>query len=114
MIAFALLDCSGVGRRSALASSMLAVSRVGRASWPQVDSRRLVAVDVALDLSYTLFSEGLNIEIRQSWAYRDIMPVIPIVDAGLSPVLQWIIVPLAAFWWALRPRSLDQRTEIDA
>src|SRR3546814_12023301 len=76
---------------------MLALFLVGRASWPQVDSRRIVAVAVVLGLSYTLFSEWLNIEIRQSWAYRDIMPVVPIVDAGLSPVLQWIIVPLAAF-----------------
>src|SRR3546814_20472472 len=93
---------------------MLALFLVVRASWPQVDSRLIVAVAVVLGLSYTLFSEWLNIEIRQSWAYRDIMPVVPIVDAGLSPVLQWIIVPLAAFWVALRPRSLDLRTEIAA
>src|SRR3546814_3939670 len=89
---------------------MLALFLVGRASWPQVDSRRIVAVAVVLGLSYTLFSEWLNIEIRQSWAYRDIMPVVPIVDAGLSPVLQWIIVPLAAFWWALRPRRSEEHT----
>jgi hypothetical protein len=25
------------------------------------------------------------------------MPAIPILDVGLSPVLQWIIVPLAGF-----------------
>src|SRR3546814_17514577 len=90
---------------------MLALFLVVRASWPQVDSRRIVAVAVVLGLSYALFSEWLNIEIRQRWAYRDIMPVVPLVDAGLAPVLQWIIVPLAAFWWALRPRSLDQRTD---
>jgi hypothetical protein len=29
------------------------------------------------------------------------MPIIPILDAGLSPVLQWMVVPLVAFWWAV-------------
>lgn len=113
-IAFAALHCTGGDILIALASVMLALILAGKASWPQVDSRRIIGVAVVLGLSYTLFSEWLNIEIRQSWAYRDIMPVVPLVDAGLSPVLQWIIVPLAAFWWALRPRSLDQRTQIDA
>jgi hypothetical protein len=113
-IAFAALHCTGGDILIALASIMLALFLVGRASWPQVDSRRIIAVAVVLGLSYTLFSEWLNIEIRQSWAYRDIMPVVPLVDAGLSPVLQWIIVPLAAFWWALRPRSFAPRTEINA
>jgi hypothetical protein len=113
-IAFAALHCTGGDILIALASVMLALILSGKASWPQVDSRRIIVVAVVLGLSYTLFSEWLNIEIRQSWAYRDIMPVVPLVDAGLSPVLQWIIVPLAAFWWALRPRSFSQRTEFDA
>jgi hypothetical protein len=113
-IAFAALHCTGGDILISLASVMLALILSGKASWPQVDSRRIIVVAVVLGLSYTLFSEWLNIEIRQSWAYRDIMPVVPLVDAGLSPVLQWIIVPLAAFWWALRPRSFSQRTEFDA
>lgn len=113
-IAFAALHCTGGDVLIALASVMLALFMAGQASWPQSGNRRLIAVTVILGLSYTLFSEWLNIEIRQSWAYRDIMPVVPLVDAGLSPVLQWIVVPLAAFWWALRPRSFSQRTEIDA
>ena len=44
-----------------------------------------------------------NIEVRQAWAYREIMPVIPLIDAGLSPILQWVVIPAAAFSWALRP-----------
>lgn len=37
------------------------------------------------------------------------MPLIPRIDAGLSPILQWIVVPLAAFWWAMRPLNRDRR-----
>lgn len=113
-IAFAALHCTGGDVLIALASVMLALFLAGRASWPQSGNRRIVAITVVLGLSYTLFSEWLNIEIRQSWAYRDLMPVIPLVDAGLTPVLQWIIVPLAAFWWALRPRALAAGRNADA
>jgi hypothetical protein len=51
-------------------------------------------------LAYTVFSEWLNTEIRGSWAYTDAMPQLPLVGAGLSPLAQWIVVPLIAFWWA--------------
>jgi hypothetical protein len=108
-IAFAALHCTGGDILIALASVMLALCLAGQASWPLSGNRPVIAITVILGLSYTLFSEWLNIEIRQSWAYRDIMPVIPLVDAGLSPVLQWILAPLTAFWWALRPRALHEK-----
>jgi len=62
----------------------------------------VLTLAVLFGVSYTVFSEWLNIEVRQAWAYRDAMPVVPVLGAGLSPVLQWIIVPLAGFWWAVR------------
>jgi len=34
--------------------------------------------------------------IREAWAYRDIMPVVPVPDAGLPPPLQWIVAPTLA------------------
>ena len=113
-IVFAALHCTGGDILIALAAVMLALFLAGQASWPRSGKRGVIAVTVVLGLLYTLFSEWLNIEIRQSWAYRDIMPVIPLVDAGLSPVLQWILIPLAAFWWALRPRAPVERKRADA
>jgi hypothetical protein len=53
-----------------------------------------------------MFSEWLNIEVRGAWAYRDTMPVIPVIGMGLSPFLQWIIVPILAFKWALYNENL--------
>ena len=55
---------------------------------------------MALAFAYTVFSEWLNTEIRGSWAYSELMPVVPVLEAGLSPVAQWIVIPIAAFWWA--------------
>lgn len=34
---------------------------------------------------------------RGDWSYADTMPLIPIVEVGLSPVLQFTILPLAVF-----------------
>src|SRR5205807_9351338 len=52
-----------------------------------------------LGVAYTAFSEWLNIVVRQSWAYSERMPLIPLFGfrIGLSPLLQWIIVPATAF-----------------
>jgi hypothetical protein len=51
-----------------------------------------------LGLSYTAFSEWLNVEVRKSWAYADLMPLVPPLGTGLLPLLQWLAVPLAALF----------------
>ncbi len=33
-----------------------------------------------------------------TWAYAESMPIIPFVEVGLSPVLQFIITPLSAYY----------------
>ena len=68
------------------------------AGWPKV-----ALLAVIIGLVYTIFSEWLNTEIRGSWAYAEIMPVVPVIGAGLSPLLQWIIVPSLGLVWAMRP-----------
>lgn len=110
-IIFAALHCTGGDVLIALSAVMLALFLAGTPAWPMMSGRRVVALTLAFGLAYTLFSEWLNIEVRGAWAYRDLMPVIPLIDAGLSPVLQWIAVPLAAFWWAMRPvRSTESNS----
>jgi hypothetical protein len=32
-----------------------------------------------------------------NWAYSDLMPLIPIIDVGLSPVLQFMILPILVY-----------------
>lgn len=58
---------------------------------------------IVFGVLYTIFSEWLNVVIRQTWAYAELMPVVPVIGTGLSPLLQWIAIPLAAFRFA-RPR----------
>jgi hypothetical protein len=49
-------------------------------------------------LSYTAYSEWFNVYVRNAWAYSDAMPTVRIgsIELGLSPLLQWVIVPIVA------------------
>jgi hypothetical protein len=99
-IAFAVLHCTGGDILIALSSLLLALLLVGQKKWPTNGARRVLIVTILFGFAYTAFSEWLNIQIREAWAYNDLMPVIPLLNMGLSPALQWIIVPLTAYWWA--------------
>lgn len=45
--------------------------------------------------AYTVFSEWSNTAILGSWAYSGLMPVLKLagIDIGLSPLLQWLVLP---------------------
>ena len=114
-IAFAALHCTGGDVLIALSAIMLALFLAGDPAWPAARSGQVTSLTLVLGLAYTLFSEWLNIEVREAWAYSDLMPVIPIIDAGLSPVLQWVVIPLAAFRYAKSQQAkLERRSTADA
>ena len=102
-IIFAVAHCTAgdvlIGVFSAGGAFFLAGMR-----WPQDARSRLIFITcfIALGLTYTVYSEWLNVAVRKSWAYSTLMPVIPPLDTGLSPVLQWIILPMLVFGLALR------------
>ena len=58
---------------------------------------RMVFTAILLGAAYTAFSEWLNVDIRRSWSYTAAMPVLPLIGTGLTPLLQWLIVPGIAF-----------------
>jgi hypothetical protein len=100
---FAVVHCTGGDVLIAGASLLLALLISGNPAWPKENYRSVACLTLAFGIAYTAFSEWLNTEVRGSWAYSDLMPVVPLIDAGLSPVAQWIVIPIAAFWWARRP-----------
>ena len=62
-------------------------------------------VTLGTGVAYTIFSEWLNIVVRQSWAYSEAMPVVPLIGVGLSPLLQWLVIPGVAMLVVRRSRS---------
>lgn len=78
---------------------LLSLAVVGGKPWPAERFGAVAAMTTILALGYTIFSEWLNTEVRESWAYREAMPRLPGLGTGLTPVLQWIVVPVVGFWW---------------
>ncbi|MGB7182157.1 MAG: hypothetical protein WBD34_12390 [Burkholderiaceae bacterium] len=101
-IAFAVIHCTGGDLIIATCTLVLALIFMGSPFWPQQHFYPVAAMTIGLGVAYTVFSEWLNIVVRQSWEYSEIMPVIPILDVGLSPFAQWIVIPLTALNWARR------------
>ena len=50
----------------------------------------------------TLKVEAVLAELRHlssgSWGYADSMPIIPIINVGISPVLQFMVLPLLIYF----------------
>jgi hypothetical protein len=96
-IVFAAVHCTGGDILIALSALTAALFLFGTNQWPRRGYWRVALPAIAIGLGYTVFSEWLNIEVREAWAYRELMPVIPVIDAGLSPIAQWIVFPAFAF-----------------
>lgn len=53
---------------------------------------------IAIGVIYTFFSEWANVWVFKSWDYNETMPMIPLTGIGLTPVLQWIVVPMVVIF----------------
>lgn len=105
-IAFAAIHCTGGDAMIAGASLLGALLLCGNRHWPNECYIAVAAPAVLAGVAYTIFSEWHNTEVRNSWAYSSLMPTLPRIGTGLSPLLQWFVIPIAAFWWA-RPRCAE-------
>lgn len=95
-IAYAVLHCTLGDVMIAATTLGLSLLLLGR-GWPERRVGAVAALTILFALAYTVFSEWLNISVRGTWAYRDIMPTLPLFETGLTPLLQWIVVPGIAF-----------------
>ena len=68
--------------------------------------RRTAAWTALAGVAYTVFSEWSNTAILGSWAYSELMPTLKVagIDIGLSPLLQWLVLPPLALVLAGRFR----------
>jgi hypothetical protein len=109
-IAFALAHCTVGDLMIGLVSAAAAAFTVRAIRLPGRTRRAgFLLAFLVMGLSYTVFSEWLNVHVRQSWTYTELMPLLPPLGTGLTPFLQWIVVPLATWWIVLRPRSPTSR-----
>ena len=97
--AFAIVHCTIGDVIIALCALTVALVVTGDKEWPQKRFQRVAVLAILLGLAYTVFSEWLNVVVRGSWAYSDLMPVVTAfgLRVGLSPLLQWLVIPAGAF-----------------
>ena len=95
-IAFALIHCTG-GDIPITTVTLAAAAALARLFCWRPFGWRIIFTAIVLGVAYSIFSEWLNVEIRRTWSYTPAMPVLPFLGTGLTPLLQWLIVPSLAF-----------------
>jgi len=96
-IAFAVLHCTVGDLMIASLSLLVALLVVGDRAWPSERFGPAMAATLVTGVGYTVYSEWANTVVRKTWAYSELMPTMPILGTGLSPLMQWLIVPAVAF-----------------
>ena len=104
LIAYAVVHCTlgdvAIGTL-ALVIALIA-TRAGAVQTWQLG--RLAVILVFTAVGYTALSEWMNVVARIAWQYSALMPVLRFngFAIGLSPLLQWLLIPPMALWLAGR------------
>lgn len=55
---------------------------------------------LATGLVITVVLEYHATELTSRWQYKDLMPRLPVLGTGLLPLLQWLVLPVVALFFA--------------
>ncbi len=86
----------------ALAAFWTAAVLARNRRWFTLTGRRAPVAFFAVGLLLTIGLEYVHTEITGRWSYDGVMPLLPVIGTGLSPILQWIFVPLLVLWYLRR------------
>jgi hypothetical protein len=91
------------GRALARAHNLHGLSNLHHQSWPRAWPRRPTAAEVAgfalIGILVTIVFELLATRTWQLWSYSQLMPVIPLLEIGLVPFVQWMVLPPLVIWF---------------
>jgi hypothetical protein len=102
-ITFAILHCTGGDVMIAAAALAVAPLMTRSWDWPNQGWARVTLAATLVGLGYTVFSEWLNVDLRQSWTCTAAMPRLPPWGTGLAPFLQSLLLPPLAILAARPP-----------
>ena len=72
--------------------------------WAVTQTWRGAAIAIPVGIAYTAWSEWYNVYQAGHWDYLPAMPLI--FGVGLSPLLQWVFVPVGTLLLLRRSRSI--------
>lgn len=61
-----------------------------------------------LGVLYSIYSEIQNVRVKGTWGYTELMPLIPGIEIGGMPFLQWVLIPPVLLWLMIQ---FDYRSE---
>lgn len=61
-----------------------------------------VLVFLGTGIALTVGFEFYYTQVTLRWTYSDLMPLVPPFGTGLSPLLQWIVIPPLVLWLSRR------------
>lgn len=71
---------------------------VGTRHWIRRMDCRPTVVFLIIGLGITIVFEYLATGPLNRWAYASLMPVVPLLEVGLAPLLQWLLIPPTLLW----------------
>lgn len=86
----------------ALTAFWLASLAERRRDWIRRSTHFPAAIFVVVGIVLTVGFEYYYTNISLRWTYSDLMPLVPPFGTGLSPLLQWLVVPLLVVWLTRR------------
>jgi hypothetical protein len=104
-IAYAVFHCTVGDVLIAASALLLAMCLAAPLGFPERGLVRVAVVATLVAVAYTALSEWLNTQVRASWTYAPSMPVVPILNVGLAPLVQWLVLPPAVVAAAFRSRQ---------
>ena len=96
-ITFAIIHCVVGDLIVATLSLVAALLLFGSPAWPSQWLMPTMVATLVMGMGYAVYSEWVNTVFRKAWAYAELMPVVPLLGTGVSPLMQWFVVPTMAF-----------------
>ena len=86
----------------ALTAFWIASLAARRRDWLLRPERLQVLIFVGVGIALTVGFEYYYTNVSLRWTYSDAMPLVPPFGTGLSPLMQWLIIPPLVIWLTRR------------
>lgn len=86
----------------ALAAFWAVALAAGGRTWVTAPTPRRTAGFVSAGVLITIAMERLATGVLARWTYAEAMPVVPVVDVGVTPLVQWMVIPPVMLWFVRR------------
>lgn len=101
---YTVLHCTAGDVLIAASVLLLGMALAAPRAFPGRGLARVTLVSTLGGVAYLVFSEWLNTAVRASWAYGPSMPIVPLLGVGLTPFLQWVLLPPLVLLIAFREK----------